>query len=64
MVRKTIHFAYLDIFNHDPGEIVYCRLFSQDIVILNSEKVARDLIERRSQNYSTRPPGHVRVLDL
>ena len=64
MVRKTIHFAYLDIFNHDPGEIVYCRLFSQDIVILNSEKVARDLLERRSQNYSTRPPALMRVLEL
>ncbi|OJA16310.1 hypothetical protein AZE42_03381 [Rhizopogon vesiculosus] len=48
----------------DTGEIVYSRLFSQDIVILNSERVARDLLERRSYNYSTRPPSLMRVLDL
>ncbi|KAG1785833.1 cytochrome P450 [Suillus plorans] len=39
------------------GEIVYTRLFSQDIVIINSERVAHDLLDRRSHNYSTRPPG-------
>ncbi|OJA14103.1 hypothetical protein AZE42_12964, partial [Rhizopogon vesiculosus] len=38
--------------------------FSQDIVILNSERVARDLLERRSYNYSTRPPSLMRVLDF
>ncbi|KAJ8581858.1 cytochrome P450 [Rhizopogon salebrosus TDB-379] len=46
------------------GEIVYSRLFSQDIVILNSERVARDLLDRRSHNYSTRPPPLMRVLDF
>ncbi|KAG2053794.1 cytochrome P450 [Suillus hirtellus] len=44
------------------GEIVYSRLFSQDIVIINSERVAHDLLDRRSNNYSTRPPGLVHVL--
>ncbi|KAG1845229.1 cytochrome P450 [Suillus tomentosus] len=44
------------------GEIVYSRLFSQDIVIINSERVAHDLLDRRSHNYSTRPPGLVHVL--
>jgi len=48
----------------NTGEIVYSRLFSQDIVIINSERVARDLLDRRSHNYSTRPPGLLRVLDL
>ncbi|KAG1858592.1 cytochrome P450 [Suillus tomentosus] len=28
-----------------------------DIVIINSERVAHDLLDRRSHNYSTRPPG-------
>ncbi|KAG1785782.1 cytochrome P450 [Suillus plorans] len=46
------------------GEIVYTRLFSQDIVIINSERVAHDLLDRRSHNYSTRPPGLVHVLDF
>ncbi|KAG2086387.1 cytochrome P450 [Suillus discolor] len=44
------------------GEIVYSRLFSQDIVIINSERVAHDLLDRRSQNYSMRPPGLVHLL--
>jgi len=44
------------------GEIVYSRLFSQDIVIINSERVAHDLLDRRSHNYSTRPPGLMHVL--
>jgi len=48
----------------DAGEIVYSRLFSQDIVIINSERVARDLLERRSHKYSTRPLSLMRVLDL
>ncbi|KAG1795953.1 uncharacterized protein HD556DRAFT_1441783 [Suillus plorans] len=46
------------------GEIVYSRLFSQDIVIINSERVAHDLLDRRSYNYSTRPPGLVHLLVL
>ncbi|KAG1850509.1 cytochrome P450 [Suillus tomentosus] len=46
------------------GEIVYTRLFSQDIVIINSERVAHDLLDRRSHNYSTRPPGLVHILDF
>ncbi|KAG2053777.1 cytochrome P450 [Suillus hirtellus] len=44
------------------GEIVYSRLFSQDIVIINSERVAHDLLDRRSHNYSTRPPGLMHLL--
>ncbi|KAG2154435.1 cytochrome P450 [Suillus bovinus] len=46
------------------GEIVYSRLFSQDIIIINSERVAHDLLDRRSQNYSTRPTGVMHVLDF
>ncbi|EGO22103.1 hypothetical protein SERLADRAFT_362527 [Serpula lacrymans var. lacrymans S7.9] len=37
------------------GNIVYSRLFGQEIIILNSEEVAKDLLERRSYNYSDRP---------
>ncbi|KAG2365409.1 cytochrome P450 [Suillus spraguei] len=46
------------------GEIIYSRLFSQDIVIINSERVAHDLLDRRSHNYSTRPSGFMRILDF
>lgn len=37
------------------GDIVYSRLMGKDIIILNSEKVATDLLENRSRNYSSRP---------
>ncbi|KAG2132012.1 cytochrome P450 [Suillus bovinus] len=37
------------------GDVVYTRLFGQDNIIINSEQVARDLLEHRSQNYSDRP---------
>ncbi|OAX31349.1 cytochrome P450, partial [Rhizopogon vinicolor AM-OR11-026] len=36
-------------------DVVYTRLFLQDNIVINSEQVARDLLEHRSQNYSDRP---------
>ncbi|KAI9567597.1 cytochrome P450 [Boletus coccyginus] len=35
--------------------LVYSRLLGKDIIILNSEKVAKDLLENRSTIYSDRP---------
>ncbi|KAH7925827.1 cytochrome P450 [Leucogyrophana mollusca] len=37
------------------GDLVYSRLLNQEIVVINSEKVAKDLLEKRSNNYSDRP---------
>ncbi|KAH7915525.1 cytochrome P450 [Hygrophoropsis aurantiaca] len=37
------------------GDLVYARFVNQDIVIINSEKIAKDLLEKRSSNYSDRP---------
>ena len=37
------------------GDIVYSRLVGKDIIIINSEKIAKDLLENRSRNYSDRP---------
>ncbi|KAI6042932.1 cytochrome P450 [Pisolithus marmoratus] len=37
------------------GELVYSRIFGQDIIIVNSEKMARILAETRSTIYSDRP---------
>ncbi|KAF8549586.1 cytochrome P450 [Imleria badia] len=37
------------------GDIVYTRLFGRHIIILNSEKTAKDLLENRSKNCSDRP---------
>ncbi|KAH7916610.1 cytochrome P450 [Hygrophoropsis aurantiaca] len=37
------------------GDIVYCRLLNREIIIIQSESVAKTLLERRSSNYSDRP---------
>ncbi|ESK85428.1 cytochrome p450 [Moniliophthora roreri MCA 2997] len=37
------------------GDIVYIRLFNQDVIVLNSAKAAGDLLDRRAANYSDRP---------
>lgn len=37
------------------GDMVYTKLFGQDNIVINSEKIARALLEHRSQNYSDRP---------
>ncbi|EGN98308.1 hypothetical protein SERLA73DRAFT_74531 [Serpula lacrymans var. lacrymans S7.3] len=37
------------------GDLVYSRLLNQEIITINSEKVAKDLLERRSNIYSDRP---------
>ncbi|EIW84451.1 cytochrome P450 [Coniophora puteana RWD-64-598 SS2] len=36
------------------GDLVYCNVFGQDVVVVNSEKVAEDLMDKRSRNYSGR----------
>jgi hypothetical protein len=37
------------------GDLVYFRLMGKDIIVLNSEKVAKELLENRSKNCSDRP---------
>ncbi|KAH7905082.1 cytochrome P450 [Hygrophoropsis aurantiaca] len=37
------------------GDLVYSRFFRQEIILINSEEVARDLLDRRSHIYSDRP---------
>ncbi|KIJ66083.1 hypothetical protein HYDPIDRAFT_110226 [Hydnomerulius pinastri MD-312] len=37
------------------GDIVYSRLFQQDIIVINSEKIAKELLDERSNNYADRP---------
>ena len=41
--------------SHLPGDLVYTRLLNQEVIVINSEEVAKDLLERRSYNYSDRP---------
>ena len=37
------------------GDIFMIRVLNQDIVVINSEKIAKDLLDRRSSIYSDRP---------
>ncbi|KAH7884352.1 cytochrome P450 [Phlebopus sp. FC_14] len=37
------------------GDLVYSSFFSQEIIVINSEKVAKALLDRRSKIYSDRP---------
>ncbi|KAG2056818.1 cytochrome P450 [Suillus hirtellus] len=37
------------------GKIIHSSIFGIDLIIINSETVARELLDKRSRNYSTRP---------
>ncbi|KAG6330958.1 hypothetical protein ID866_8131 [Astraeus odoratus] len=51
---KGVHFTYTE-WGKIYGDIVYARIFSQEFIIVNSEKAARDLADKRSTIYSDRP---------
>jgi hypothetical protein len=38
-----------------PGNLIYLNVIGQPIVVLNSRKVAADLLDRRATIYSDRP---------
>jgi hypothetical protein len=38
-----------------PGDLIYLNVIGQPIVVLNSRKVAADLLDRRATIYSDRP---------
>ena len=38
-----------------PGDIIFAKLFHKPAIIINSLEIARDLLEKRSVNYSDRP---------
>ncbi|KAG2036099.1 cytochrome P450 [Suillus americanus] len=40
------------------GKIIHSRILGIDLIIINSETIARELLDRRSANYSTRPVIH------
>lgn len=46
--------SYVDFY---LGDIVQWRAFGKTVIILNSEKIANDLLEKRSSIYSDRPPS-------
>ncbi|KAG9316837.1 cytochrome P450 [Chiua virens] len=46
------------------GGIIYTRLLTQEIIVINSEKIAQELLDRRSYNYSSRPASLIPVNEL
>jgi hypothetical protein len=42
-----------------PGDLTYLNVAGQPVVIINSRKVAADLLDRRSAKYSDRPRNAV-----
>jgi hypothetical protein len=55
----TLDFQYLPKFAHPPiplsGELMYISAFGRGILVINSQRVAIDLLEKRSSIYSDRP---------
>ena len=43
------------------GDIFMIRIFKQDIIVINSKKAAKDLLDRRSNIYSDRPYLSTRI---
>lgn len=37
------------------GKIIHSRIFGIDLIVINSETIARELLDKRSANYSSRP---------
>jgi hypothetical protein len=42
-----------------PGDLIYLNAAGQPIIVLNSQKVAADLLDRRAAIYSDRPSNIV-----
>jgi hypothetical protein len=41
--------------HYGVGDVIYLRVLNRDVIVLNSAKVATDLLEKRGENYSQRP---------
>lgn len=48
LIYRSTHFLVI-------GDIFRIRVLKQDIIVINSEKIARDLLDRRSRIYADRP---------
>ncbi|KAG0706675.1 cytochrome P450 [Suillus ampliporus] len=55
--RMNIDFPWITYkeWSDTYGDIMYSRILNQGVIILNSDKIARALLEQRSSNYSDRP---------
>jgi hypothetical protein len=59
MVSAPLKYALCLILTSErtgPGDLIYLNIAGQPMVVLNSQKVASDLLDRRAAKYSDRPP--------
>jgi hypothetical protein len=61
-MAKEVRSVYLFHFSHGlfltrirSGELIYLNAAGQPIIVLNSQRVAADLLDRRAAIYSDRP---------
>jgi hypothetical protein len=62
-VRHLLSFCPFMRWTHQPGDIIYINAAGQPVVIINSPKVAVDLLDWRAATYSDRP-GDVVVCEV
>lgn len=55
MVRFSVVLAEHTTYIHAVGDLVYARIFRTPVLVLNSVKVARELLDRKSSATSGRP---------
>jgi hypothetical protein len=48
-------FVFFARADYGVGDVIYLRVLNRDVIVLNSAKVATDLLEKRGENYSERP---------
>ncbi|KAH9163988.1 cytochrome P450 [Lactarius sanguifluus] len=46
---------FINLLTHLPGDLMYLTVFGQGILVINSQRIAVDLLEKRSNIYSDRP---------
>ncbi|THH03858.1 hypothetical protein EW146_g10328 [Bondarzewia mesenterica] len=54
-IRIDVRFLPLYRAVLDAGDIIYMRAFGNSVMVLNSAKVADDLLDKRGAIYSSRP---------
>jgi len=54
-LRGSQHYLTFSRLRKLYGDLFHCSIFGRDIIVISSEKVARDLLDKRSTKFSGRP---------
>lgn len=50
------YYDFLFTLHYFPGDLICVNMLGQTVIIINSSRIARDLLEKRGSIYSSRPP--------